>query len=326
VYVPLFQDNEFSGMHVFAGQQIETDDEEDDFANYVDGPRLQAKLDNPRWVTENEQGDLFFGEGQVRRIRRISSEGIVSTFVGGGEIGPAVRRDGSGADARLSDGGPMAIGPDGLLYFVDYKFLRSVTPTGIVKTLDDQLEGAIAMCSGLANDLLFTRSGEDASCRGRVRTELCRYDLQRSNIDVVFRTRVGEALGGIVVHGGQIFAAGDGRIYAVEPTSGEVTLVVDGLDLHFDYALIMDADEDGNLYLGGFRPMRVDISTKKVSNVAEFADLDIAGNEDVHVKRHDPYKGHLLVTKRHVILVTDHPVHPWNPQHFRDFRQQPDPR
>lgn len=324
MYVPFFQDNEFSGMHVFAGQQIETDDEEDDFANYLDGPRLQAKLDDPRWVTENEQGELFFCEGAVRRIRRISSEGIVSTFVGGGEIGPAVRRDGRGADARLDGGGPMAIGPDGLLYFLDYKFLRSVTPTGDVNTLDDQMECAIAICSGPANDLFFTRSAEDASCRGRVRTELCRYDLQRLSIDVVFRAATGEALGGVVAYGGKIFVTGDGCIYAVEATSGEVTRVVDGLDLHFDYALIMDADEDGNLYLGGFRPMRVDISTKKVSNVAEFADLDIAGNEDVHVKRHDPYKGHLLVTTRHVILVTDHPVHPWNPQHFTDF-QQPDP-
>jgi hypothetical protein len=319
VYIPLFQDHEFSGMHVFAGQQIETDDDENDFANYLDGPRLQAKLDNPRCVVENGRGDLFFCEALIRRIRKISSEGIVSTFVGGGEIGRAVRRDGSGADARLSDGGPMAIGSDGLLYFIDYKFLRSVTPMGVVRTLNDQMEHTIAICSGPANDLFFTRSAPNARGRGRVQTELCRYGLRRSSIDVVFRPEVGEALGGVVVYGGQIFVAGDGRIYAVEPTSGEVTLVVDGLDRYFEDATSMDADEDGNLYLGGRWPVRIDVSTKEVTNVARFADEKLGGNADVHIKRHAPCKGHLLVATRHVIFVTDHPVHPWNPEHFEDF-------
>lgn len=319
MYIALYQNHEFSGMHVFAGRQVATDDEEDDFANYVDGPRLQAKLDDPICVVENEQGDLFFGEGHMPCIRKISSEGIVSTFVGGGEIGHTMRRDGIGADARIGGGGPMAIGSDGLLYFVDYKFLRSVTPMGAVSTLNDQMEHTGAICSGPGNDLFFTRPAEKWNRRGRFRSDLCRYDLRRSSIDVVFRAEEGDSLWGVTVHGDRVYVVGRGHIHVVDAKSGAGSLVTDDLFGYAEYAKSIDTDPEGNLYLGGYWPMRVDISTKEASNVAEFVDIDIAQNADVHVKRHEPYKGHLLVNTRHVIFVTDHPVHPWNPEHFKDF-------
>ena len=321
MYEPLFQNDQFSGLHVFAGQQIETDDDDDDFANYLDGPRLQAKLTAPTSLVENESGDVFFREGVLRRIRMVSSGGLVSTFAGGGQIDGDTHRDGIGRDALLCGGGPMTIGTNGLLYLVDHKFLRSVNRDGAVTTLDRRMMGVSAICAGAGDHLFFTRSDRDAGERGMIRSELCRYDLERHDPDVLFRTDPGESLGGVVSLGSHVLVAGCGRVYSVEVPSAAVSLVADGLDLYFEHARSIDADDNGNLFLGGRWPIRVDAVTGQVNHLAQFANDTLGSNASVLVKRHAPYRGHLLVATRHVIFVTDSPVLPWDPERFEGFNR-----
>lgn len=93
-----------------------------------------------------------------------------------------------------------------------------------------------------------------------------------------------------------------------------VTLDIDDPDsvLYFGGNIIRDIafDPGGHMYLaGGYKgPFRVDAETRKVTTIGAFPEG--AGCGTVHVKRHSPYKGHLLVASLDTILVSDDPVYP----------------
>lgn len=94
----------------------------------------QAAFSDPFGIVIAEDGTIYVADaGESNRIRKITKEGIVSTFAGGNE-GFA---DGSGAAASFNTPSGVAIDSDGNLYVADTgnNRIRKVTPQGEVSTI-----------------------------------------------------------------------------------------------------------------------------------------------------------------------------------------------
>lgn len=95
-----------------------------------------AMLRGPSNVLADAAGNLYIADNGDSRIRKVTPDGIISTFVGsgvagfGGDGGPATA-------ARVNGLGGMAIDSQGNFYFTDYwNFrVRKVTPAGIITTV-----------------------------------------------------------------------------------------------------------------------------------------------------------------------------------------------
>ena len=87
------------------------------------GPAKAARFDGPEqmWVTTD--GTIFVGDTNNRRVRRIDTNGIVTTVAGTGK--QAFSGDGGLAiEANLAKVGGVAIGPNGNLYIADFSHER----------------------------------------------------------------------------------------------------------------------------------------------------------------------------------------------------------
>jgi uncharacterized protein (TIGR03437 family) len=107
-----------SGEHAFLGNNV---------------PALEAALDNPTAVAFDSQGNLYIADQHNNRVRRVSPQGIITTFAGngshsfGGNGGPA-------AAASLDFPGGLAVDAAGNVYISDThnNQVRRVAPNGVI--------------------------------------------------------------------------------------------------------------------------------------------------------------------------------------------------
>jgi sugar lactone lactonase YvrE len=99
----------------------------------ADGPGAAAGFRTPFGVAVDSSGDLFVSDSGNDTIRRVTADGLVSTFAG--SAGLFGSTDGSGASARFSGPGGLAIGRSGSLAVTDNNTIRMITPAGIVSTI-----------------------------------------------------------------------------------------------------------------------------------------------------------------------------------------------
>jgi hypothetical protein len=108
------------------------------------GPATELRMAQPfgqaadpagRMVLDS-QGNLYFTDTRNQRIRRIDTDGIVTTVAGNGTAGYS--GDGGPAlDAQLSNPTDIDIASDGTLYIADTQnsCIRAVSPEGIITTV-----------------------------------------------------------------------------------------------------------------------------------------------------------------------------------------------
>jgi hypothetical protein len=91
------------------------------------GPAVQAQLDDPTAVTTNPEGGFVIADQGNRRLRQVSSRGVISTLAGTGQPGTDNPESSVGAtSAHLKQPTSLVYaGPD--LYFVDDFQLRIVS-------------------------------------------------------------------------------------------------------------------------------------------------------------------------------------------------------
>lgn len=107
---------------------------------YADGPGTTAKFTYPTGVCCDVNGNIFVADSGNRRIRKITPNGVVSTFAGNGS-GAIV--DGIGIAASFYSPGAICIDFQGNIFVTDHDYsdynnqkikIRKITPSGVVTT------------------------------------------------------------------------------------------------------------------------------------------------------------------------------------------------
>jgi trimeric autotransporter adhesin len=99
------------------------------------GPARSASLKYPSDAVMDKAGNLYIYDSLNLRIRRVTPDGIISTYAGTGvngytgDGGPAIQ-------AQIEIGGKMAVDATGTLYFTDGfdAVVRRITPDGTITT------------------------------------------------------------------------------------------------------------------------------------------------------------------------------------------------
>ena len=99
------------------------------------GPATDAKFSSPSGICFDHFGNLYFTDGSLEGVRKVTPAGIISTYAGSGT--PGFAGDGGSATAALfhSPEG-IAIDHRGNIYVCDaYNYsIRKITPSGIIST------------------------------------------------------------------------------------------------------------------------------------------------------------------------------------------------
>ncbi len=100
------------------------------------GQATSAPLNYPYTIAVDATGNLYIGEFNNRRVRKVTKEGVISTVAGNG--GDGFSGDGGPAtSAQISMAGDVAVDAAGNLYIGDYgnNRVRKVTPGGVINTV-----------------------------------------------------------------------------------------------------------------------------------------------------------------------------------------------
>jgi hypothetical protein len=134
------------------------------------GPALQASLNWPKDVKIDKAGNLLIADRKNRRIRKITTAGIITTIAGSGSEGYS----GDGGQALLAklDPGSIATDAAGNLYIADTEndCIRKVDAAGVISTIAgkgriygdgglataSQLRAPTAVATNAAGNILIT--------------------------------------------------------------------------------------------------------------------------------------------------------------------------
>jgi DNA-binding beta-propeller fold protein YncE len=93
---------------------------------YLDGDASKSLFYQPHGIAVNDRGEVFVADMLNHAIRKITSEGFVTTLAGTREIG---FKDGEGKDARFNRPGGVMVYRDGSIIVadIDNNSLRTIT-------------------------------------------------------------------------------------------------------------------------------------------------------------------------------------------------------
>ena len=110
------------------------------------GPAANAQLNAPQGIVVDPSGNIYIADTNNNRIRIVTTNGIINTFAGNGQVGaPLAFGDGGPANqANLHLPGGLALDSKGNLYIADTgdNLIREVTTDGIINSIaGDSLPG-----------------------------------------------------------------------------------------------------------------------------------------------------------------------------------------
>ncbi len=100
------------------------------------GPATQAQLSYPSGLAVGPDGSIYIADTNNNRIRRVGTDGIISTVAGSGYGYPAFDDGLPATQAQLNRPTGVALGSDGSIYIADYSNrIRRVGADGIINTV-----------------------------------------------------------------------------------------------------------------------------------------------------------------------------------------------
>jgi len=109
----------------------------DGTSGIVNGPGATASFNDPRGLGTDAEGNLYVADCNNHCIRKITPDGIVSTFAGSTKQGLV---DGKGTSAQFHFPSDLALDKKGNVYIADRGNMRvrKITPDGVVSTFDTE--------------------------------------------------------------------------------------------------------------------------------------------------------------------------------------------
>lgn len=209
---------------------------------HTDGPASQALLNYPWRSCVDREGNIYVADRDNHAIRKISTDGIVSTVAGTGTGG---FKDGPVSEARFYQPIDVDVDNDGNLFVADNinHRIRKITPDGMVSTVSGSVSG---FNDGDASEALFANpSGISLDKEGNI------YVADR------FNHRIRK----ISTDGKVTTVAGQGDIGAQDGNA---------LSAQFNNPYGLDVAENGDIVVA-------DLSNHKIRLISEGAVSTIAG-------------------------------------------------
>ena len=122
----------------------------------VDGIGTAASFSSPAAVARTSSGVLFVADSMNHTVRKVTSDGAVTTFAGGAGVSGSV--DGTGDAARFNLPSGIAVDANGNVFVADTtnNLIRKITPAGDVTTLAGTV-GIAGFDDGVGSGALFNR-------------------------------------------------------------------------------------------------------------------------------------------------------------------------
>lgn len=198
----------------------------------TDGSGRDAQFRFPAALACDPVGNIYVADTQNNTIRKITAEGIVSTFAG--QPGQRGAADGAAADARFSSPSGIAIDLDGNLFVADAQnaTIRRITPARVVSTFAGHA-GSAGAVDGPAADARFAIPFGIAVDQQR---NLYVSDTGAATIRVITPDRIVSTLAGAA----NLRGSADGT----------------GADARFTLPSGLALDRSGNLYVGDLAAIR----------------------------------------------------------------------
>ena len=100
------------------------------------GPATQAKLNQPEAVAFDRHGNTYFSDSANNRVRKIDTDGVITTIAGTGKTG-AAGDGGPATKAQITDPDGLAFDDDGNLYVsdTDNNRVRRIDTHGVITTV-----------------------------------------------------------------------------------------------------------------------------------------------------------------------------------------------
>ena len=117
--------NHFPSVSTYAGSGA---------MGFADGKAMEANFANPTGVAVDNEGNVYVADSHNNLIRKVTPDGIVSTFAGSGRVNAA---DGRGTEASFSYPYGLATDEKGNLFVADthHNLIRKISPDGVVTTV-----------------------------------------------------------------------------------------------------------------------------------------------------------------------------------------------
>ena len=215
-------------------------------AGSADGPAASASFNRPNGLTHDGAGNIYVADTNNQTIRRIGTDGSVTTVAG--LAGSSGSTDGSGSAARFNQPLAIAMGPDGDLYVADAGnfSIRRVTTAGVVTTYAG---GTAGYADGPAPVAQF---GSVIAIATAANGDVLVADSANARVRRIIRSGSGAGMVETL--------AGNGTFFSPTPDGSGPLAIIDPVGLVVRGNTLIVADANGLL-------RQVDLTTKYVSTM-----------------------------------------------------------